>query len=758
MNAIIEAFFVCLLASMIWAPLVFIGAGHLTQKNNKAFADKLWPIALTVSALPAIFAPVAAMLGLSLRTSTPLPPMALPSASIAPSVSVETIAAHAPPLELSTIFETAAVLYFYGFLLFLTLGLIRMIWFSYRVHYAYDIVDEPKLLVGLEEWRRRIGVDCEPRYAYSDAVSSVCVHGFFRPVILMPMDLLDRVSLHDAILMGAHEMAHIKRGDTCLFALCTAVRAVFWFNPFMQRIAACANLAAEQAADALVITSGAERREYAQCFVQGLRFAASSSQRLSHDLVPSFTPFDKRSRRERLNAILSDTHRHSFLSMPQKVSLALTVMAAAILAFAQAAFAVAPKPAEEALPTVPLKGTVTMPFGERNKVLSDEVRTHTGIDIKAAKGTAIRAAGSGKVIAATNRYKGQSAWGNVVVIDHGHGLVTRYAHLDSFRVKKGESVGDGEIIGTVGSTGKSTGPHLHFEVIQDGIAINPAPVLAAKPMAAPAPLVTPTPNSMSTISAPTIIVPNLEIAPFAQANPEPIVKPSPESVSERFSYRLKGFNEKAAKIFNELDWDELKEFEGFQLEFSNGNDEHPVELRSFAYSTNEGHENWEWLPKEEKDAIVNAQKEARKAMNHARRESEKAMHRSERARERAERDAERAEKEMMREIERAENEQERSEREMELAESRAEHQRERAEYEFERAMQQAAERAEREMDIAEDELVRMAGELEQYDEQEMLEMQEKALLAAQAGLEKQLDEIKRQRKDLKRQKQKSNSD
>ncbi len=754
MNAIIEAFFVCLLASMIWAPFLFLVAGRLAQKNSKAFADKLWPFALTVSALPAIFAPIAAMLGLSLRSSAPLPPMTIPTAGVTPSLSMETVAVPAQTLELATIFETAAVLYFYGFLLFLTLGLIRMIWFSYRVHYAYDINDEPKLIAGIEGWRRRMSVDYEPRYAYSDAVSSVCVHGFFRPVILMPMDLLDRVSLDDAILMGAHEMAHIKRGDTCLFALCTAVRAVFWFNPFMQRIAACANLAAEQAADALVISSGAKRREYAQCFVQGLRFAAGSPSRLGHDLVPSFTPFDKRSRRERLNAILSDTHRHAFLSVPQKVGLGVTVIAAAVLAFAQAAFAVAPKPPEDALPTAPLKGTVTMPFGEMNKVLSDEVRKHTGVDIKAAKGTAIRAAGGGKVIAATNRYRGQSAWGNVVVIDHGHGLVTRYAHMDTYRVKKGEAVHDGEIIGTVGSTGKSTGPHLHFEVIQDGIAINPAPVLAAKPMAAPAPLEAPAPA----VSAPTIIVPNLEITPTAPADPEPVVKPTPESISEKFSYRLKGFNEQAAKIFNELDFDDLKDLEGFQIEFGNDEDGHPVELRSFAYKTNDGHENFEWLSEEEQVAIASAQKEAKKAMQRAHRESEKAMQKSERARERAERDAERAERQMMREIERAENEHERAEREMELAESRAEHQRERAEYEFERAMEQAAERAEREMDIAEEELARMALKMEQVDVQEMLEMQEKALLAAQAGLEKQLDEIKRQRKDLKRQKRKSNSD
>ena len=77
-------------------------------------------------------------------------------------------------------------------------------------------------------------------------------------------------------------------------------------------------------------------------------------------------------------------------------------------------------------------------------------------------GTAVKAAGDGKVIAATRRYQGQRAWGNVVVIDHGHGLVTRYAHLDSFKVKKGDRVNAGEVIGAVGSTGKIYRPTSSF--------------------------------------------------------------------------------------------------------------------------------------------------------------------------------------------------------------------------------------------------------------------------------------------------------
>ena len=379
------------------------------------------------------------------------------------------------------------------------------------MRFAYDI-DEPALERALEDWRCKMGIKHRPRYAFTDIVSSVCVHGFFRPVILMPEGILERVSVKDAALMGAHEMAHIKRGDTFLFAFSTALKAIFWFNPFMQSIAARATLAAEQSADALVIQAGAARRDYAHCFVQGLRYAAGT-RFAGHDLVPTFTAFDKRSRRARLDAILSGRTDDTRLSASQKIAIGLTTIAAAAFGLAQAALAVAPQPPKDALPQSPVDGRISLGFGEQARSIGKKRSFHEGVDIVAPHGTFVRAAGDGKVTHATARYQGVTAWGNVVVIDHGHGLLTRYAHLDFYKVKKGDRVSAGQVIGAVGSTGKSTGPHLHFEVIQDGSLIDPTPIISADPMPAPSPLPAPEPRAVLKHKNATLTAPSSAPAP-----------------------------------------------------------------------------------------------------------------------------------------------------------------------------------------------------------------------------------------------------
>ncbi len=500
MNALIEPFFYCLLASMIWAPIIFLSAAKIagsekTSARARPAAGLVWPAALILAALPVIIAPLAAALGISLRAPAPLPPMAdiaAPAAMTEPALNEAIIYAAPAGPSLADILRLAAIIYFYSFLMLFILAAVRHVWFAYRLNYAVPC-DEPKLVDALEHWRKRIGVTRRPRYVFSHIVSSVCVYGYFRPVVVMPDTLLDRISIADAALMGAHEMAHVKRGDVVLFALCSAVKAVFWFNPFMHRICARATLAAEQGADALVLARGVDRRQYAHCFVQGLRLAAGAQGRFAGELIPSFTPFDKRSRRERLDAILTGSPEKPLIGFAGKLGLAASAAAAAGLAFAQAAFAVTPPEPRDALTVAPVEGKITSTFGEKRRLFGEDLPAHNGVDIKAARGEPVRAAGGGKVIDATDRYNDEDAWGKVVVIDHGHGLVTRYAHLDSYAVRKGARVDAGDVIGAVGATGKATGPHLHFEVIVDGDLIDPSPVLgAALPPASDAPKATQT--------------------------------------------------------------------------------------------------------------------------------------------------------------------------------------------------------------------------------------------------------------------------
>lgn len=121
----------------------------------------------------------------------------------------------------------------------------------------------------------------------------------------------------------------------------------------------------------------------------------------------------------------------------------------------------------------PVPGAIGSPFGYRTHPILGTKRLHTGIDMSASYGTPIIAAAAGRVIIAS-WYGG---YGNAVVIDHGGGMSTLYAHQSTLDVSTGDTVTAGTTIGLVGSTGLSTGPHLHFEVRINGKPVDPAPYL-----------------------------------------------------------------------------------------------------------------------------------------------------------------------------------------------------------------------------------------------------------------------------------------
>ncbi|MGH9470077.1 MAG: M23 family metallopeptidase [Terriglobia bacterium] len=127
------------------------------------------------------------------------------------------------------------------------------------------------------------------------------------------------------------------------------------------------------------------------------------------------------------------------------------------------------------IPTIwPVQGEVTAGFGERMDPFSGEGAFHAGIDIAAPEGTAVRATAGGIVIQSG---PGEPGYGNDVIIDHGSGIATRYSHLRRIFVVEGQQVQQGEVIGTVGMTGKTTGPHLHYEVLVHETPVNPAKFL-----------------------------------------------------------------------------------------------------------------------------------------------------------------------------------------------------------------------------------------------------------------------------------------
>jgi murein DD-endopeptidase MepM/ murein hydrolase activator NlpD len=117
----------------------------------------------------------------------------------------------------------------------------------------------------------------------------------------------------------------------------------------------------------------------------------------------------------------------------------------------------------------PLRGRLTSRFGYRTDPITRRRDLHTGLDISSPRGTRIVASAAGHVV-----YAGwMGGYGRTVVIDHGRGYKTLYGHCSSIAVKRGQRVSAGQVIARVGSTGRATGPHLHFEVRKGNVPVNP---------------------------------------------------------------------------------------------------------------------------------------------------------------------------------------------------------------------------------------------------------------------------------------------
>jgi len=136
---------------------------------------------------------------------------------------------------------------------------------------------------------------------------------------------------------------------------------------------------------------------------------------------------------------------------------------------------------QETLKRLPLGKPVwsywlTSPFGKRSDPFNAKSAVHKGVDLASNKGNKIKTMADGRVIKASV----MNGYGKVIEIDHGNGFKTKYAHLNAMYVKQGDKVALGQAIGEVGSTGRSTGPHLHYEILYEGVNIDPMVFIKAQ--------------------------------------------------------------------------------------------------------------------------------------------------------------------------------------------------------------------------------------------------------------------------------------
>lgn len=332
-----------------------------------------------------------------------------------------------------------------------------------------------------------------------------------QPTIIVPTALMGRLSDCQLQMVLRHEANHLAQYDPQRAALMRLVGVVLWFNPFLRLIADRVQIAAELCCDAVATRSGLEaRRAYAAAYLEALRLSARAA---TPSPVAAFSRHDPGSHKLRIRHMVQGDSR---CSLPLWLSVALIGLALAAgsalaavqigvttPARSQVVVAVAgdspsmpvapeasPLPSDEAVMAHAINDVFANPairFGfpvAKPRITSrygadggSRTRPHRGLDFAAVSGAPVYAPANATVTAATTQYPDGPDYGTVVVLDHGGGWQSLYAHLDSFDVQPGQRVTAGTQIGRAGITGKVTGPHVHMEMLLNGQRVDPEPLL-----------------------------------------------------------------------------------------------------------------------------------------------------------------------------------------------------------------------------------------------------------------------------------------
>ncbi|MGJ7901049.1 M23/M56 family metallopeptidase [Lysobacter sp. 1R34A] len=358
--------------------------------------------------------------------------------------------------------------------------------------------DDPSVAA---EWRRLREAGIELRSI--DVATSPFAVCLPRPTILVPVALVARMSGEQLRMVLRHEAAHLARRDPQRAAAMRLVQVLLWFDPFLRLIAQRVQVAAELRCDAEAIADRADRRRsYAQAYLQTLRLSAGAPLPAP---AAAFSRQDPGHHRLRIAHMIEGDRRRRAPPALRWVLAATALAAGAAIASVQiAAPGNAPHPAagipagissgipasapaqaapsavaaaasaEIAFASPMRKPRISGHFGEVGPPRSNP---HRGLDFAAPRGTPVHAPAAGVVVAATESYDNAPNYGTVVVLDHGGGWQSLYAHLDRYEVQIGQQVASGERIGRVGTTGKVTGAHVHVELLRDGRRVDPEPLL-----------------------------------------------------------------------------------------------------------------------------------------------------------------------------------------------------------------------------------------------------------------------------------------
>ncbi|QMV43077.1 M56 family metallopeptidase [Cohnella cholangitidis] len=323
------------------------------------------------------------------------------------------------------------------------------------------------------------------RIRLTGLVSAPALFGIVSPAVLIPRHLIGQLSPNEWECIIRHELAHLKRRDIPINLLAYVLASVHWFNPAVWYGLRGMRADQEAACDASVLSSSELRETYAASIIRLLEIGASRTTVTAG--VGFFGTKNQIKRRiVMIHQYKPSKKRVSFIGVAILVAAALFTLPSAFASGKGDSSTAAEQPTtapivdtrkEAGSVTIPFiaptAGKLTSPYGERIHPVTSKKSLHDGIDIANKKGTDVYAAAGGKVVKAEYDKK----YGNTIKIEHNGIWTTEYRHLDKLSVEEGASVESGDLIGLMGSTGESTGPHLHFSVLSDGKYIDPMTVI-----------------------------------------------------------------------------------------------------------------------------------------------------------------------------------------------------------------------------------------------------------------------------------------
>ncbi|MBU1618847.1 MAG: peptidoglycan DD-metalloendopeptidase family protein [Gammaproteobacteria bacterium] len=295
------------------------------------------------------------------------------------------------------------------------------------------------------------------------------ISGWKHMVLVLPA-YVETMSEQQRQLLIEHELVHLQRRDPQQLLLLRILVALCWFNPVLRLIEQAFIRSMELAVDKAVLKKQPEQALlYGQTLLCSLK--QSQAQQMPA-LMPGFiqNQASQSFYQQRLQQLFQPAPVLSFWQKWRATAVLCSTALLLNVGCAQLSFS---SPPEEWLLPVG-KVPITSFYGVKHPFRQN--RPHQGLDFGAKPGATVKAAQKGKVLIADDKSL-HDRYGKTVLIDHGHGYQTLYAHLDDFYIKAGQTVEPGQPIGKVGATGRVTGPHLHFELLVDGKQQDPTPYL-----------------------------------------------------------------------------------------------------------------------------------------------------------------------------------------------------------------------------------------------------------------------------------------